>query len=518
MRAPSGRSAAGAILYAERSFAELDREADAAGRLLLAAGAAPGVRVLVMVRPGLDLIRLVFALFKIGAVPVVIDPGMGLRAFLRCVRRSEPAVLLGIPPAIWLSRIFAGSFRGLRARVAVGRSFAGRLAAHLASAALPLAAGGADDLAAILFTSGSTGAPKGVCYQHGQFDNQVRMIRAAYAIEPGETDLPMLPIFALFNPALGMTTVVPEINPSRPATADPAKVVQAIRQNGVTNSFGSPVLWRKLADYLERTGTTLPGMRRVLIAGAPAPPELLRRLRQLLPGASIHSPYGATECLPVSSISADEVLDATWRLTEAGAGTCVGRPLPDIEVRILPVRDGPIERLAEHAPLPVGAIGEIVVTGPVVTTAYDRLPQANALAKIRDAHGRTWHRMGDLGHFDEQGRLWFCGRLAERVQTAAGTLYTDCCEAVFNSHPDVHRCALIGLGAAPRQTPAIVIETRGGPRPGLDVLRSIAAGHAHTRGIARFFFARSFPVDVRHNAKIHRLALARRFAKRRPPA
>ena len=204
----------------------------------------------------------------------------------------------------------------------------------------------ARDLAAILFTSGSTGPPKGVCYEHGMFEAQVSAIREQYGISEGEVDLPMLPIFALFNPALGMTTVVPEINPSKPATVDPAKIVQAIQQCGVTNSFGSPVLWKKIGAYCVERGETLPSLKRILMAGASVPPPLMGQFRKILDQGQVHSPYGATEVLPVSSISDGEVLGETAHLTTQGKGTCVGRPLPGVEVKIVPVSDEPLDASA----------------------------------------------------------------------------------------------------------------------------------------------------------------------------
>lgn len=514
IRAPMGRDADGRIRYAERSFAELEAESGRTAALLAKGGVRRGTRVLLMVKPGLDLIRITFALFKIGAVPVVIDPGMGLRSFLGCVRRTEPRVLVGIPLAQWVSRIFPGTFRCIQARIQVGRKFS-RDISSFPDRPFEVAEAEVSDVAAILFTSGSTGAPKGVVYRHGQFDAQVRLIRETYGIQPGEVDLPMLPVFALFNPALGMTTVVPEINPSRPAAADPAKVIQAILQNGVTNSFGSPVLWTKILKHLQKTGRRLPSLRRILMAGAPVPPRLMRDLSAFLPNATMHTPYGATEALPVSSIDHRTVLAETWAKSRDGAGTCVGHPVREVSIRVVPVTEGVMTAQGLPGNLPAGSIGEILVSGPVVTNEYDRLPEATAQAKVVDPDGRLWHRMGDVGYLDEAGRLWFCGRKVERVRTAAGTLYTDPCEAVFNDHPDVRRSALIGLGDAPEQLPAIVVEPESGKSVDFSELRELAKQHSHTREIETFFVARAFPVDVRHNAKIHRLTLARRFQKKR---
>ena len=539
LKVPRGRTRAGDIDYLALTFSELDQEVAVWCTRLKAAGVNRGDRTLVMVRPGLPLIAAVFALFRHGAVPVVIDPGMGLKNFLTCVTRSRPRALVGIPSARIISRVFRGAFRSVKVRVAAGSSLTSRLTAGGVSvgAARPseIAANEAGDLAAILFTSGSTGAPKGVCFEHGMLEAQVRLIREAYAIEPGEIDLPMLPIFALFNPALGMTTIVPEINPRRPADVDPSRIVQAIQQEKVTNSFGSPTLWRKIGAHCRAHNLTLPTLRRVLCAGAPVPAALWQDSRVFLPAGLLHSPYGATEALPVATVSGPEVDSSSVR------GACVGRALPEMEIKIIAVSDAPIATLADARELPQGEIGEIIVRGPVVTKIYDALPEATRLAKIQGASPKfqeaspnvvslvtsplslavsgaanaapVWHRMGDCGYVDVDGRIWFCGRKAERVETAHGTLHTEPCEQVFRLHARVGRCALIGLGESGRQRPAMVIEAKVADsteaRRFARELRALAQQHPHTADIKFFYFHPAFPVDVRHNAKIHRLTLAK---------
>jgi acyl-CoA synthetase (AMP-forming)/AMP-acid ligase II len=435
---------------------------------------------------------------------------MGLKHFLSCVRRTKPEALVGIPFAHWVSRLFRGAFASIRHRIKVGARFSSWYGRFPASG-FPITEPGPEELAAILFTSGSTGPPKGVLYGHGQFDAQVRLIRETFAIEPGEIDLPMLPIFALFNPALGMTTVVPEINPSKPAQADPAKLIQAIEQCGVTNSFGSPVLWKRIARHAAASGTVLPGMRRILMAGAPVPPGLVKELQPIFPNARLWSPYGATECLPVSCIDGETILRESAARIVKGGGTCVGRPVAGVRIRIIPVTDGAVETLEDVPSLAPGEIGEIIATGPSVTKGYDALPEATHRAKIRETDDVIWHRMGDAGYIDEAGLLWFCGRIAERVLTAGGPMYTDCCEGIFNAMPGVNRSALIGLGDPPAQQPAIVIEPEEGGGPDAAAVLEEAASHPVTSAIGKVFFCRTFPVDVRHNAKIHRLSLAERF-------
>jgi acyl-CoA synthetase (AMP-forming)/AMP-acid ligase II len=566
VKVPRGRAGDGRIDYLTLSFAQLDAEVEAWISRFTAKGVRRGDRALVMVRPGLPLIAAAFALFQLGAVPVIIDPGMGRKNFLECVTRSRPRVLLGIPLAQAMSYIFRSAFASIEIRLWVSRSATARLGSSqskIESRESKMVNSASADLAAVLFTSGSTGTPKGVCYEHGMFDAQVRLVRDTYGIAPGEVDLPLLPIFALFNPALGLTTIVPEIDPSRPATVDPAKIVQAIQQEGVTNTFGSPTLWRKISRYCLDRSITLPTLRRVLMAGAPVPPGLFADVQKILPNGTAHSPYGASEALPVCTISAEEVLGrqgpklrapssnlqtkagpesfGAWSLdvgtaaqTAAGAGTCVGRPVAEIEVRMIPISAGPVPSLKDTRVLPVGEIGEIIVRGPVVTQSYDQLPGATALAKISDERALTlktkspgagaWHRLGDTGYLDAQGRLWFCGRKAERVETPFGPFFTEQVEPIFNAHPAVRRSALIGLGAPGRQRPAIVIEAESPKsiasaaqrRQLARELRALAAQYPHTARIRHLFFHPAFPVDVRHNAKIHRLALARWAAGRTP--
>jgi acyl-CoA synthetase (AMP-forming)/AMP-acid ligase II len=524
VKIPRGRAAGGGIDYLTLSFAELDGEVDAWVAKLSARGVQRGDRVLVMVRQGLPLIAAAFALSKLGAVPVIIDPGMGRKNFLSCVARSKPRVLLGIPLAQVMSHVFRTAFKTVAIRIWASSSPTARLGSEIVNRKSSIVNSAAADLAAVLFTSGSTGAPKGVCYEHGMFEAQVRLVRETYDIQPGEVDLPMLPIFALFNPALGMTTIVPEIDPSRPATVDPEKIVRAIQQEKVTNSFGSPTLWRIISRHCLKNGITLPSVKRVLMAGAPVPPNLFDDIQRILPNGTAYSPYGATESLPIASISSHEVLGETAAATAAGKGTCVGRPVAEVTVKIIPITDDP---LAEIHELPAGEIGEIIVSGPVVTREYDQLPEATALAKISGSQlsalssqpggsAAPWHRLGDLGYLDASGRLWFCGRKAERVITSSGTLYTEQVEPIFNAHPDVARSALIASGHDGHRA-AIVVEPRSREfvatpslrRKLVRELRILGAAHPHTDRIRLAYLHPHFPVDVRHNAKIHRLALAR---------
>ena len=500
------------------TYRELDARSDAIAAGLARHGITRGTRTVVMVRPTPEFFLLMFALFKAGAVPVLVDPGIDRRALKQCLDEAQPEAFVGIPLA-HVARVVLGWARAATVRITTGarRLFADATLAEVeragAGAGPQLADTAPDDIAAILFTSGSTGVPKGVVYRHRHFVAQIDMMRSAFDLQPGGVDLPTFPPFALFDPALGLTSIIPDMDPTRPASADPLKLHRAIERFGVDQLFGSPALMRVLAEH----GRPLPTLRRVTSAGAPVPGDVVARMRELLPDdAGFWTPYGATECLPVAVIEGRELVALRAR-TEAGAGTCVGRAVPPNEIRVIRIRDDAIGDWAQAEELPAGEVGEITVAGPTVTDTYWNRDAQTRLAKITetlaDGSTRVVHRMGDLGWFDDEGRLWFCGRKSHRVETASGPLYTEQVEPVFNTHPQVARTALVGVGEPGAQLPVLCVEVRGGADAATRNhiaagLRMIGQQHAHTAGIALFLFHPGFPVDIRHNAKIGREKLA----------
>jgi len=501
------------------TYAQLDARSDAIAAGLAQRGIVRGMRVVVMVRPTPDFFLLMFALFKAGAVPVLVDPGIDKRALKQCLDEAQPQAFIGIPLA-QLARVALGWAESARIRITTGRRawFADATLQQIehngTNAGPQLAVTQPDDIAAILFTSGSTGVPKGVVYRHRHFVAQVAMLREAFGITTGGIDLPTFPPFALFDPALGLTSIIPDMDPTRPARANPRKLLRAIERFGVDQLFGSPTLMAVLAKH----GAPLPSLKRVTSAGAPVPADVVATMRALLPDdTQFWTPYGATECLPVAVIEGRE-LQATRERTEQGAGTCVGRAVAPNEVRIIGIDDGVITQWSETLVVKPGQIGEIAVAGPTVTDSYFNRDTATALAKIReclpDGSDRVVHRMGDLGYFDIEGRLWFCGRKSQRVVIDEfTTLCTDQVEPIFNTHPDVVRTALVGIGASGAQRPVLCVEMRDGvtkdQRPRIvDELRHIGDGFVHTAKVDAFLFHPHFPVDIRHNAKIGREQLA----------
>jgi olefin beta-lactone synthetase len=510
--------------YTSITFAELNTQVDALAHGLLLAGYTRGLRAALMVPPSLEFFTLTFAMLKVGIVPVLIDPGMGLRGLKKCLAHAEPEAFFGIAKAHLARRIFGWAPNVQTVNVGSRRFFCHHSTHELQATGEPLGtfempAFASDDMAAILFTSGSTGPAKGVTYTHGIFAAQVEMLQSMYGIEPGEVDLCTFPLFALFGPALGMTCIIPDMNPNSPAKINPAKALQQIRELQATNLFGSPAVLRRLTEAGD-IAVSLTSLRRVISAGAPARAEVLQKLSTQLPtGVEIFTPYGATESLPVANIGSAEILSETKAMTDAGHGVCIGRPVAGVEVKIIRIHDDAIPIWNDSLELPQGEIGEFVVRSRVTTKEYFRRTDATALAKILDpTTGAILHRMGDVGYVDAQGRLWFCGRKSHRVVTPERTYYTDQVEPIFNTIEGVFRTALVGVKLRGVMTPVVCIEKLswthmpGGMRHrmvfDLSHFECEFRQRAEPLGISHYLLHPAFPVDVRHNSKIFREKLA----------
>ena len=546
------KSQYGKLHYQEIDFLTLHQRSDDIAFALNAYGLKSGMKAVLMVTPSIDFFLLTFALFKAGIIPILVDPGMGIKNLKQCFTESAPDAFIGIPKAHIARILFgwgkasvkklltvtaAGSSANVFASLIGGMSLTQLLALYpLRNSVSPTNAlvnedasfdmvKLADDaMSAILFTSGSTGTPKGVVYSHKMFEAQITALKEDYAIESGERDLATFPLFSLFGPALGMASIVPDMDASKPIKANPDFIFAAIEKYQCTNLFANPALIEVLgqAGTIKAKITKLNSLKRVISAGAPATLPSIERFTQLLSdNVPVLTSYGATESLPLTKISSTDLLK-TSHITDNGGGICVGAPVKGVELSIIEISDEVIETWHDSLSLPINTIGEIVVKGDMVSQQYYHRDAATAQAKIFNvdsSHANSnvvRHRMGDLGYLDESGMLWMCGRKAHRVTTNKKVLFSIPCERIFNTHKLVERTALVGVTINGKRLPLLCVELTSDAKKDknfdesvlFSVLRISALAHKQTSAISHFLIHEDFPVDIRHNAKIFREKLA----------
>ena len=569
---PSGR------VYKTITFRELNEYADKIAAGLIRMGVKPGHKIAALVTPGIDFVASVFGLLKSGAVMILIDPGMGGKNLLKCLTDADPDGFFAISKVHAIRCFLRGRFPHAKFNVTVGRRWfwGGKTLAQFRKldaqtvADTPFPEPEPNDPAAIIFTTGSTGPSKGVLYLHKTFEKQVDEIARQYGIKPGQIDLPGFPMFGLFNCAMGSTAVLPDLDASRPASVDPRNIIEAVRDWGVTQSFGSPAIWKKVGQYCAEHGQRLESVKMILSAGAPVLEPVMRTMVNCIQeGGVVHTPYGATEALPTATNDSNTILSETAPKTRVGAGVCVGNHFPSIQWKVIKIVDGPIPTLDQIEELPQGEIGELIVTGPQISPQYVTRLDANATGKIiegkrQEAIGNSndfstayclrglkptatdieplcgskgsasryslqstasnfiWHRMGDVGYLDDQDRFWFCGRMAHRVVGKDKTWFSIPTEAIFLQSELVNRAALVGVpeenapADSPVRVPVMIIEPKDASichsasrtEDLIGKMRQLAKTSPLTQDVELFLVHPSFPVDIRHNAKIFREKLA----------
>ncbi len=506
----------------KKSFREMDCDADKYASGLLEKGVRKGDMVLIMIPMSYNFFVLTFALVRIGAILVMIDPGMGLKAMARALKGIPVDVFIGVYKAHLFRMLYPRSFAETRLNIYTDFNPPGSGSGLIdiyseTTNKLKCAAISEDETVGVLFTSGSTGAPKGVVYTKSMFVAQINCLRDYFTYFPGEVDLCTFPLIGFFSLCLGLSTVISDMNHGKPKTSKPEKLLQNITEYQVTHMFCSPLIIKKLTSYISQNKPIISdSLKTVITAGAPVSPELLENFKAIISETTdVFTPYGATEALPITSISSDELLAYYEKNGEPEIGVLVGRALNKLTIKIIRITDNPIPNI-QDAEFLSNEIGEIIVKGPVVSKEYYNNDSNNKKSKIIDPEiGEIWHRMGDLGLIDAEERIFYYGRKSHRVCTESSTLFTIPCERIFNSHPDVSRSALVGIDrhGEDYKEPVICIQLKRKSRMRSlaaieKELLQIASKHKISSEIKTVLFKRRFPVDPRHNAKIFREKLA----------
>jgi acyl-CoA synthetase (AMP-forming)/AMP-acid ligase II/pimeloyl-ACP methyl ester carboxylesterase len=477
----------------EIRFDELSDRVEAVASDLLRRGLQPGDRVAMLTPPGVDLMAAIYGVWRAGGVAVVADRGLGIRGLGAAVKGAQVRWVIGPRRALIAARSMRwarrATFVDVRELVSASR---GELPPEP----------GHDDLAAILFTSGATGPAKGVVYRHHQLEAQGEALQRAYAIEPDDRLVAAFAPFALYGPALGITCCLPDCDVTAPGTLTANALDAACRRIEATMAFGSPTA---LANVVA-TGTPgrvwpgLAGLRTAMSAGAPVPAETLHAFARLAPNATLHTPYGMTEVLPVTDIDLTDIDRAD--LDDPAGGVCVGRPVDRAEVMIVELSDDTVPALE---PLPLGSMGEIFVRSPWVSDGYVGLWATQRAARP----AQRWHRSGDVGHIDRSGRLWVEGRSVHVIRSVDGTITPVPIERAVERGIGVARAAAVGVGPRGRELLVVVVEDPGSSAGLADQAMTGQVRQLVSPPVAGVLTVQHLPVDIRHNAKIDRTAVAR---------
>ena len=506
------------LSYQELSFQALHQESDKVAYALSQFGLKKGQKTVLMVKPSLDFFIVTFALFKAGIIPILVDPGMGTKNLKQCFIEAQPDAFIGIGKAQLARKLLGWGKASIKFNITVekngllgGTTLSSIIKQYPLNDHYEMQQLDEHEMAAILFTSGSTGSPKGVVYSHRIFEAQIALLKDEYQIKHGERDLATFPLFSLFGPALGMASIVPEMDASKPITANPDYLFAAIKKYQCTNLFANPALVERLGIAGMTQGIKLKSIQRVISAGAPATISSINRFVKLLTQQTeLLNSYGATESLPISKIPSSELIK-TEEITRTGGGICVGKAVKNTQIKIIKITDDALETFDQCHVLENYEIGEIIVKGPQVTKQYYNRDEATVESKIQDGNS-FYHRMGDLGYLDEFDRLWMCGRKKHRVETKSKTYYSIPVERIFNTHTSVKRSALVGVEKNGTLIPVVCIELSENadmtPLRLFNELHFLAKDTQQAQQIKHFLIHQGFPMDIRHNAKIFREKLA----------
>ncbi len=479
---------------------------------LQACSLTPGMRAAIMTPPSADFFALAFSMLKLGIIPIIVDPAIGLKKLGECLKESQPDIFMGNTLTHILRIILGWGQESIKHNLTI------KAVKSKKSKVEPLIPNSqslrSNSPAAIIYTSGSTGIPKGVLYTHANFAAQLDALQSIFEISQDEIDLPAFPLYALIDALLGVTSVIPDISFPVPGKTNPEKVLNAIRKFNATNMFASPVVLDILEKFWSdsrQRAAGLQSLKRVITAGAPASIHLQEKFRKLLDDKTdLFGIYGATEVLPIAKVESREIFETKDR-SAMGAGVCLGKPVKEAQVRIIEISDSAIELWQDSLEVKPNVVGEITVQGAAVTRSYIAREEANMVSKIKYGD-EVIHRMGDVGYFDEQGRLWYCGRKSHRVITHDDVLFTEQIEGIFNAHPLVYRTALVAVNQKPVLW--IELEQNADREETKRDLSALAKDHLQASKIKTFLFMKKFPTDVRHNSKIIREELTLLAEKR----
>lgn len=389
----------------EISFGQLAEEVRDTAAHFERQGLKSGDRVLVFIPMGIDLYRVVLALFYLGATAVFLDEWSSMDRLKVACRLADCKGFIGT----WKSRLLGFFIKDIR-QIPLKLKLEGAGT----NSQFEVKQVSKEHTALITFTTGSTGIPKAADRSHGFLAQQFKAL--SKEIQPLETDIdmPVLPIVLFLNLGIGSTSVIADFNGRKPESFNGEKISQQLLRHKVNRIIASPYFVRRLAEYQNNSAGTLPQLKKIYTGGAPVFPSEAALYQEALPEQEIHIVYGSTEAEPISSISMSDLLA---QASDLPLGLAVGQVFEDTDLRILPIKQealGPysIEEF-ESLSLTGPQLGEIVVSGDHVLSRYYKNPQAFKENKI-EVEGKVWHRTGDSGRLIKE-QLFLSGRCQQLI-------------------------------------------------------------------------------------------------------
>ena len=494
------------------SFQELEQKINIFANTFKHNGISAQDKVLILSPLSADLIAIAFSLFKIGAVPVFIDPGMNLKSFLQNIKSVEASALIGSSKALILKKIKSKYFSSIKTVINTENGLIGDSLESLTRKQdrnCDEYSYKESDIAGLVLTSGATGPSKAVEYTMKMFIEQKIALEKMLNLSRGEKDLSGFPLFALFSLAIGLPTFISTAIDARvPALTDGKKLAHELIDNNIDFANGSPSIWISLAKYLLANNLKIKNLKKLAMFGAPVSSQLIFDLKSVLPNCDIYTPYGATESLPVSFISDKIIIEETGSLTKQGRGVCVGHLYEKVDIEIVNTEN--YSKIDKFSP------GEIWVSSPMTSLKYFKNEGENLKSK-KMIKGNLFHHIGDIGYIDDIGRLWYLGRLAHAIHQMNETIYSIEIEGVLNSHPKIKKSALIKVGSKPCVAVVLtnLFQLEGSKKNDFfdDLVSKNLAHCPKLEKIENFYILKTFPVDTRHNIKIDRIKIGRSIEK-----
>ncbi|WP_440882115.1 fatty acid CoA ligase family protein [Tenacibaculum sp. C7A-26P2] len=516
------------VIYKSYSYKEIEIMVTSFAEHLFDSGLRQGDKTIIMIKPSIELFALVFALFKVGAVPVIVDPGMGIKRLLHCYKTIKPTAFIGTRIPHIIKKFSPKTFKTITISILVkGNTLISKLSKphkkNTHASEVAIAKTNKKALAIINFTTGTTGPAKGVFFSYGMIEAMASMNYCVFKNSSKSINLVTVPLFGVLNILMGCTSILPYMDPTKPAKVNPRNIIKPILKFHVTSMFASPALLHQVSKFGVENNIKLYSLKSVISGGAPITTETLKNVTKLLTNSEkLNVTWGATEGLPLTTITGKKILNQTLDKTHKGYGSCIGKAVEGVKVKVIPITDEVITNLDQTQELGKNTIGELIVQGKNISPSYFDNPEATALHKIYD-NGSFWHRTGDLGWIDKEEKVWFCGRKSHVVKSTAPikTLYPVQIEGIVNQHPEVYRSALIGIKTKSKSIKTIIcieLTNNSTKKKSQVIIKSeilkMLSKIEKSEHINEVIFDSSLPVDIRHNSKIKRIELTEKYQYR----